>query len=64
MSEEAVGYGPKYKVAAWVRDQDLEGVLNDHVKQGWDIRDMFRNLPGADKLETTTIVFEEDRARY
>lgn len=64
MSEEAVGYGPKYKVASWVRDQDLEGVLNDHVKQGWDIRDMFRNLPGADNLETTTIVFEEDRARH
>lgn len=49
--------GP-YHVEKWVRDGDLEHILNSNHKNGWWVDRMFRNAPGADKLETTTIIFK------
>ena len=61
MSEEPIKYGKNatvYRVVPWVRDCDLEHVLNDFAQRGFEITEIFRNLPGADRLETTTIVFK------
>jgi hypothetical protein len=49
------GYSPEWKVVPWVRDVELEKVLND-LSPDWNIVEMFRNIPGADGQETTTIV--------
>jgi hypothetical protein len=42
-----------YRVTPFVYDRDLERVLNE---PGWDLLEMFRNAPGADRLETTTVI--------
>ena len=42
-------------VKAWVRDAELEAVLNEHPN--YEVREMFRNRPGLDGQETTTVVF-------
>ncbi len=42
-----------YRVTAWVRDSDLEGILNE---PGWALMEMFRNSPGSDGQETTTVI--------
>jgi len=44
---------PRYRVKAWVRDADLESVLNE---DGWEIQQMFRNSPNLAGEETTTVV--------
>ena len=45
-----------YRVRAFVRDRDLEAVLND---DGWELVEMWRNTPGKDGEETTTVVQRE-----
>jgi hypothetical protein len=43
-------------VRSWVRDAELEGVLNA-TPIGYDVHKMWRNRPGLDGQETTTIVW-------
>jgi len=45
----------KWAVEKWIRDQDLEGVLN---KDGYEPYRMFRNGASWGAPETTTIVFK------
>lgn len=63
MSEEQASYGvtPKsvWTVKAWVRDAELEGTLNALAADGWSIEEMFRNAPGLDGQETTTVIGEK-----
>lgn len=46
----------EWKVEKWIRDNDLESTLNNMQNDGWRIMQLFRNAPGSDHLETTTIV--------
>lgn len=48
-----------WTVKAWVRDCDLEGILNGLSADGWKIVERFRNSPGTDGQETTTVVAEK-----
>jgi len=43
----------KYKVIPFVHDRALEVILN---MGGWDVFELFRNTPGLDGEETTTVV--------
>ena len=45
----------QWRVYAWVRDAELEAALNAMYPE-WDVLAMFRNTPGSDGQETTTIV--------
>ncbi len=42
-----------FRVSSFVHDRELEDVLNE---PGWALVKLFRNSPGSDGQETTTVV--------
>ncbi len=47
----------KWRVRPWVRDAELESVLNGECAEGYSVYSMFRNSPSESGEETTTVVF-------
>ncbi len=50
-----------YRVFPFVRDRDLEGVLNT---PGFVVSEIFRNSPGKDGEETSTVVLMQEPDDY
>jgi hypothetical protein len=48
----------KFSVHPWVRDANLEALLNSLHDDGYAVRAMFRNSPNGGGEETTTVVAE------
>ena len=48
----------EFIVKSFIHDAELEVVLNTICEKGYFVKEIFRNTPGVDGQETSTVVFQ------
>ena len=48
----------EFVVQSFIHDAELEAVLNTVCAKGYFVKNIFRNSPGVDGQETSTVVFQ------
>lgn len=47
----------EFKVHPYVPNDELGGVLNERVSEGWKLHDIHWNYPGHGNLDTACVIF-------